>query len=47
MKYKITSYEAPQTEVLPAETYCPIAASNLENIDDGGEWGWDNVENNG
>ena len=41
MKPKNTSYEAPQTEVLPAETYCPIAASNLENIDDGGEGGWE------
>ena len=40
MKYKITSYEAPQTEVLPAETYCPIAASNLENPKEGGEWDW-------
>ena len=41
MKTENSFYESPQTEVLPAETYCPIATSNLENPKEGGEWGWD------
>lgn len=41
MKTENSFYESPQTEVLPAETYCPIATSNLENPEEGGEWGWD------
>lgn len=41
MKLKDNAYEAPQTEVLQAETERTIAASNLENPEEGGEWRWD------
>lgn len=41
MNLKDNVYETPQTEVLPAETEQTIAASNLENPEEGGEWGWD------
>lgn len=40
MKTENSFYESPQTEVLPAETEQTIAASNLENPKEGGEWDW-------
>lgn len=41
MKFEDIVYEAPLSEVLPVETERTIAASNLENPEEGGEWGWD------
>lgn len=40
MKFKDNTYELPQIEIVPVEAYQTIAASNLENPEDGGEWDW-------
>ena len=34
-------YESPEIEVLKIQVATPLAASNLENPEDGGEWVWD------
>ena len=38
---KETGYEIPLAEIVPVEAEHAIAASNLENPQNGGEWEWD------
>lgn len=41
MKSKNHNYEHPTIEFVEAVTLNPIAQSNLESPQDGGEWDWD------
>ncbi len=41
MKTKKEHYESPSLELVEAIVSYPIAQSNLESPQDGGEWEWD------
>lgn len=38
---RLKDYRAPESSALYVEYDCLIAQSNLEDLTDGGEWGWE------